>query len=73
MATKYKGRYVGKVILDIELDPSKGARPPFEQAKECIMKELTLALQNIIGYNLCGDDATCEVIQEYADLWEVEE
>ena len=72
MTMKYKGRYVGKVILDIELDPSKGALP-FEQAKECIMKELTSALQNLIGYDLCGDDGTCEVIQEYADLWEVEE
>ena len=69
---KYKGRYVGKVILDIELDTSKGALP-FEQAKECIMKELTPALQNLIGDDLCGDDRTCEVIQEYADLWEVEE
>lgn len=72
MTMKYKGRYVGKVILDIELDTSKGALP-FEQAKECIMKELTPALQNLIGDDLCGDDGTCEVIQEYADLWEVEE
>lgn len=71
MATKYKGRYVGKVILDIELDPSKVALP-FEQAKECVMKELTPALQKLIGDDLCGD-GTCEVIQEYADLWEVEE
>ena len=71
MAKKYKGRYVAKVILDIELTKREGMLP-FEKAREQVVNGLTPALQKHIGDDLCGD-GTCEVIQEYADLWEVEE
>ena len=71
MATKYKGRYVAKVIMDIELTKREGMRP-FEQAKECVTKEFTPNLKKFLEDGLCGD-GTCEVIQEYADLYEVEE
>lgn len=72
MATKYKGRYVAKIFMDIELTKREGMLP-FEKAREQVVNGLTPALQKLIGDDLCGDDGTCEVIQEYADLWEVEE
>ena len=71
MSSKYKGRYVAKVIMDIELTKREGMLP-FEKAREQVVNGLTPALQKLIGDDLCGD-GTCEVIQEYADLWEVEE
>lgn len=71
MAEKYKGRYVAEIIMDIEFTKCEGMLP-FEKAREQVVNGLTPALQKLIGDDLCGD-GTCEVIQEYADLWEVEE
>lgn len=70
---RYKGRYVAQVIIDLDI-PVTYSVVPFEKAKHNIQKELTGRLKELICHKVCReDDGRVEVIQQYADLVEVDD
>lgn len=71
---RIKGRYAAQVIIDIDVDAEK-TRLPINEIRKNITEGLTPALQDELQSQLDGDleGCTVELIQQYADVWEVEE
>lgn len=71
---RIKGKYVAYVIIDIDVDAKKTGLP-FGEIHKNITEGLTPALKDELQSQLDGEIRGCtiEVIQQYADVWEVEE
>jgi len=69
---RYEGRYVAQVIIDFDI-PVTDSMLPFEKVKHNIQKELTGQLRELICNEVRGENGMrVEVIQQYADLVEVD-
>ena len=71
---RYKGRYVAQIVIDFDILEEKGTGMlPFEEIKKKTTDgELTDSIKDVVVGEIIDDYGTVTIIQQYADMYEVD-
>lgn len=67
---KIKGRYVGLVMIDFDLEEGKNGVVPFAELDGLVKEKLTEIIKADLQDEI-GEIGTVSVVQQYADLYRV--